>query len=60
MKKPVDNLTLSAEDGEALMARVGGQGQVILTAVEPAPIPPAVLASGRVQMVREGTLEACG
>jgi DNA replication and repair protein RecF len=45
---------------EALMVRVGGYGQVILTAVEPAPIPPAVLASGRVHMVREGTLEACG
>jgi DNA replication and repair protein RecF len=45
---------------EALMARVGGSGQVILTAVEPAPIPPAVLASSRVHVVRQGTLEVCG
>jgi DNA replication and repair protein RecF len=45
---------------EALMARVGASGQVILTAVEPAPIPPLVLAASSVHVVRQGALEGCG
>jgi DNA replication and repair protein RecF len=50
---------LDPERRAALMERIGG-GQVVLTAVEGAPIPSGFLASSRVQRVHAGTLTPCG
>lgn len=44
----------------ALMAGVAGRGQVILTAVEGAPVPAELLASSRIYQVEEGRVITCG
>jgi DNA replication and repair protein RecF len=44
----------------ALLEGVAERGQVVITSVEAAPFPPALIAAARVWQVRQGTLAACG
>ena len=45
---------------EALLARVGEAGQVIVTSVEAEPFPAALMERATVRCIREGRVEACG
>lgn len=51
---------LDAERRGALLRRVGGEGQVIITSAEMGPFPPDLIAGARVWTVNEGRIEACG
>ena len=51
---------LDAERRGALLRRVGGEGQVIITSAEMGPFPPDLLSGARVWTVNEGRIEACG
>jgi DNA replication and repair protein RecF len=54
---------LSELDGErrtALLAAVGGGGQVIVTSVEAGPFPADLMARAMVWTVEDGRIEACG
>jgi DNA replication and repair protein RecF len=54
---------LSELDGErraALLRRVAGGGQVIITSVEAGPFPAELMAGARVWNVTGGTIQACG
>jgi DNA replication and repair protein RecF len=45
---------------EALLARVGEAGQVIVTSVEADPFPSALMERATVRCIREGHVETCG
>jgi len=54
---------LSELDGDrrsALLARVAGAGQVIITAVEAGPFPPGLISNARVWTVTGGEISTCG
>jgi DNA replication and repair protein RecF len=51
---------LDAERRGALLRRVAGAGQVIITSVEAGPFPPDLITNSRVWTVEAGTIEACG
>ena len=51
---------LDAERRGALLARVAGEGQVIITSAEAGPFPPDLMAEARVWTVTAGRIEACG
>jgi DNA replication and repair protein RecF len=54
---------LSELDGErrsALLGRVGGEGQVVITSVESGPFPPELIAEAMVWTVTAGRIQACG
>jgi DNA replication and repair protein RecF len=51
---------LDAERRGALLRRVAGAGQVIITAVEAGPFPPDLITNSRVWTVEAGTIESCG
>ena len=54
---------LSELDGDrrsALLARVAGAGQVIITSVEAGPFPPELISSARVWTVTGGEISTCG
>ena len=54
---------LSELDGErrgALLRRVAGEGQVIVTSAESGPFPPELMDAARVWTVTAGRIEACG
>jgi DNA replication and repair protein RecF len=51
---------LDAERRGALLKRVAGEGQVIVTSVEAGPFPPDLMTRARVWTVSAGTIEPCG
>jgi DNA replication and repair protein RecF len=51
---------LDAERRAALLRRVAGEGQVIITSVEVGPFPPELIANAMVWAVKEGRIEPCG
>jgi DNA replication and repair protein RecF len=51
---------LDAERRAALLKRVAGAGQVIITSVEAGPFPPDLISSARVWSVVGGEIQACG
>ena len=51
---------LDAERRGALLRRVGGEGQVIITSAEMGPFPAELITGARVWNVNEGRIEACG
>jgi len=51
---------LDAERRGALLRRVAGAGQVIITSVEAGPFPPDLITNSRVWTVEAGTIETCG
>jgi len=51
---------LDAERRAALLSRVGGGGQVIITSAEAGPFPPELISEARVWTVENGRIEACG
>jgi DNA replication and repair protein RecF len=51
---------LDAERRGALLRKVAGEGQVIITSVEAGPFPPDLISDARVWTVNQGTIEACG
>jgi DNA replication and repair protein RecF len=51
---------LDAERRAALLRRVAGEGQVIITSVEVGPFPPELIANATVWTVIEGRIEPCG
>ncbi len=51
---------LDAERRGALLRRVGGEGQVIITAAEMGPFPADLITGARVWSVKQGRIEACG
>ena len=51
---------LDAERRGALLGRVAGQGQVIITSAEAGPFPPDLITEARVWTVSAGRIEACG
>jgi DNA replication and repair protein RecF len=51
---------LDAERRAALLRKVAGEGQVIITSVEAGPFPPDLISGAMVWTVSRGTIEACG
>ena len=51
---------LDAARRAALLRRVAGEGQVIITSVEVDPFPPELIANAMVWTVAEGRIEPCG
>ncbi|HET7466319.1 MAG TPA: DNA replication/repair protein RecF [Candidatus Dormibacteraeota bacterium] len=51
---------LDAERRAALLRRVAGEGQVIITSAEMGPFPADLIAGARVWSVNSGRIEACG
>jgi DNA replication and repair protein RecF len=51
---------LDAERRGALLRRIAGEGQVIVTSAEVGPFPPELISEARVWTVHEGQIEACG
>jgi DNA replication and repair protein RecF len=51
---------LDAERRGALLRRVAGEGQVIITSVEVGPFPPELIANAMVWTVNGGRIEPCG
>ena len=51
---------LDAARRGALLARVGGTGQVIVTSVEADPFPPELIERAAVRCIKGGMVEACG
>ncbi len=51
---------LDAERRAALLRRVGGGGQVIVTSAEAGPFPPELISQARVWTVDSGRIEPCG
>ncbi len=51
---------LDAERRSALLSRVGGGGQVIITSAEAGPFPPDLISEARVWTVENGRIEPCG
>ncbi len=51
---------LDAERRGALLRRVAGAGQVIITSVEAGPFPPDLITNSKVWTVEAGAIEACG
>ena len=54
---------LSELDGDrrsALLRRVAGEGQVIITSAEMGPFPADLITGARVWSVNSGRIEACG
>lgn len=51
---------LDAERRVALLRRVAGEGQVIVTSAESGPFPPELIDAARVWTVNAGRIEACG
>ena len=51
---------LDAERRGALLRRVAGEGQVIITSAEAGPFPPDLITDSRVWTVIAGRIEACG
>ena len=51
---------LDADRRRALLERVGEPGQVIVTAVEADPFPPAVVGQAEVRCIEQGSIQDCG
>jgi len=51
---------LDAERRSALLSKVAGKGQVIVTSAEAGPFPPDLMDAARVWTVTAGRIEACG
>jgi recombinational DNA repair ATPase RecF len=51
---------LDAERRGALLRKVAGEGQVIVTSAEAGPFPPDLIDQARVWTVTAGRIEACG